>query len=218
MEEPKTPPEGEQQEPKEPVEPQEGNEPSKKKEDDDSFYEQELERLKKESEEKDEKIKRYNEYFAKQRIEKKEEKEDKEDDVRAVISQELDVREQRNYVREHASSAKEAELILYHLENSIQKSGDISTDFNRAQLIANESKIRAKETELSEAEKAKQKRGTGIPSATPIKGADRPKLSPEDEKMLSDYTWNADKSRFEPPEGGKFALKYTDGEFIQESL
>lgn len=66
--------------------------------------------------------------------------------------------QQREYERAVSSlseSAEEAELINWHLENSIRLSGDPAEDVRRAKLLANEKRLLRENKELAESSKVR---------------------------------------------------------------
>lgn len=112
-------------------------------------------------------------------------------EVREIIREENQVfynktREQdiKRKIGLNSSSPQEAELILYHLQNSIQVTGDDDTDIRNARLLANakrfDSEIKARDKALA----SNQNANTGGSNGQRInKSEGTIKLSPEEQKL-----------------------------------
>lgn len=188
------------------------------------LYKEELEKLRQENAEKEEKIKRLNQQNAEKRVKSKREddgeepEEEPKEDVRSVIREELVAQKREDYVDSQAGSPSRAELIKFHMDNSIQSTGDITEDYRRASLLADAGKIEARDQEIQEQEKAKQNRSQPSGFSKPAQKAQEPSLSEEDRKMLKGYVFDADQGVYKPKEGGKFGLKVQEGELVQVNL
>lgn len=139
------------------------------------------------------------------------------------------VREENNAVRselygdrvrqltEDATSSKdEADLTEYYYNNlGNLKTGDLKRDIQRAKLLANESQLLNREGEISALQNAESGKSRAVTTAEKAsQPAVEPKLSDSDRKMLSGYSWNAQKGQYEK-EGAPFAMKVVDGELTQ---
>lgn len=148
-------------------------------------------------------------------------------DVSAIVQEEVKkqtasiTRESQRHVARSiagqlASNDDEKALIMHHYEHSVSPSGDVEIDIKRARAIANEGTISAERDEALEALRTQdlKSRGGGSGSKPKTETA-RPKLSPQDAKMLADFKWNPEKERYE---GKRFAMRVVNGELVQETM
>ena len=109
----------------------------------------------------------------------------------------------KNYARSISVNEDEAELILFHYKNSISPTGDIERDIKRAKLIANEARI---DKDLEQARRAalsknlKETGGGEGGQKQPVEEGP-PALSPEDQKVLQGFTWDAKRKGLVGPSG-----------------
>jgi len=92
--------------------------------------------------------------------------------VQEAISEELNrfqlLQSQKLYddaVSKVSNNLDEAELIKYHLENSVKLSGDVNIDVRRAKVLANESKLLKQIDELKVANQSRESVGSGESSS-----------------------------------------------------
>lgn len=86
----------------------------------------------------------------------------------------------------NSTSPQEADLILYHLQNSIQITGDDDTDIRNARLLANakrfDSEIKARDRAITSTQNAKAGAGAGHRID---KSEGSVKLTPDEEKLAN---------------------------------
>jgi hypothetical protein len=107
--------------------------------------------------------------------------------------------------RQVATSEDEAKLIMFHYENSIKSTGNLAEDISNAKALANKKRLEAKNSELVAALKAKESKGDGGGEAgqAPKVSSNRPKLSQDDEAIVSRMgaKWDGDRKLFVLPSG-----------------
>lgn len=167
----------------------------------------ELARLKQESESKDKKIADLSYKVREQKREEK--KEETQDTSNFVTKEDLVAHERRilsvqvdTEISKVADSESEAQLIKYHLENSVNSSGNITEDVENAKLLANKRKI-FQENKMAKKEAiSNQNKGTGSNSSQKKQTKQEPKLSDTDKKAITmgNLKFNPDTGRYE----GKF--------------
>lgn len=80
-----------------------------------------------------------------------------------------------------SSSKEEADLIKWHLENSITPSGDVDEDIENAQLLANKKRVATQMSEIRQSAIASRKKSVGGGSGARMsQGIPQPTLSAED--------------------------------------
>lgn len=120
-----------------------------------------------------------------------EEEKDETIDVAALIKQEVGKFQTvlledkvNDEIGKSSADADEAALIKYHLDHSIQKSGDLKKDIARAKLLANQPRFEKNMREISESLKSKKGKSNGETSGHAEPGDVEVKLSPADEALL----------------------------------
>lgn len=91
-----------------------------------------------------------------------------------------------NLVSAYASSTDEAELIKFHLQNSIKQSGDDVTDIINAKAIANKARFQQQTAEIKRAQNVPEAEKVTSAGQKPAK-ADDLKLSPEEQKIMRQF-------------------------------
>ena len=118
--------------------------------------------------------------------------------------------------RKLAGSDAEGNLIVFHYENTINPTGDLTKDLQRAKMIANEGNILEREGEIAKTNQSKDgKNKNNSQSQRQGQEHKEPELSEGDAILLRDYTWDGARQQYNPPEGGKYALKLVNGKLEQ---
>lgn len=147
--------------------------------DEDIDYKAELEKVKSDSE-------NYKEGMLTKKIENKDLKQENEElkqrleevensDVRDVVKEELN-HTKLSEMLSSISNEDERELVQYHYENSIKKSGQIDNDFHRARVLANAKKIERDNKELRQAMISKSTQSNASIGNNQSKPKDTPKV------------------------------------------
>ena len=92
-----------------------------------------------------------------------------------------------NEVTRVATNSDEAELIRFHLEKSIQPSGDPQLDVRRAKALANEKKLKLTNKELGESLKSKNAASGANFSGQRKQSKPKPEVSPKDLAFLKKW-------------------------------
>lgn len=173
---------------------QEEAETSEEKESKDVDYEKELEMARKELEKKDKRIGQAEHVIEKLKSEGSQvNQENIEEMVSRLVEDKVNgimgsVRNEAidSLVQSYSSSEKEAELIKFHLENSIKPSGDDVTDIVNAKALANKARFTQQSSEIKRASlktEAEKQRTSGEKNTKPPKK----KLTAEERKILKAY-------------------------------
>lgn len=118
---------------------------------------------------------------------KKDKKEGNDPDIESKVNELLESklseiekrtqeREYERVVKAYSQGEDEAELIQYHLNNSIRLTGDTEEDVRRAKILANEKKILETQSELSHAVRSR-----GAIQTTPNMSGQKQKVTQEPE-------------------------------------
>lgn len=175
---------------------------------DDDIYAEELDNLVSKADKADKLEKKISGDAYKYRRNKKEgsEADGDEDSPKYVTREEMLASEQRilkaqtdTIIESMSSSPSESKLIRWHLENSINPTGNVRNDVENAKVLANKRKmlqenILAKKSAQSANSKGK---GTGVGQKKTVKTETA--ISPQDQKMIkmANMTWNAKTGRYE---------------------
>lgn len=91
-----------------------------------------------------------------------------------------------NLINDYSSNDDEAELIKYHLQNSIKPSGDDIVDIINAKALANKARFAQQASEIKRAKSEPQAEKVTTSGEKQSKGGER-KLSAEDQKIMRAY-------------------------------
>lgn len=150
-------------------------------------------------------------------------REDVQDIVRTETQKvKKDLREDdaREYARSISTNADEEKLIMFHYKNTVSSTGNLQKDIKRAKLIANEDSIAQTNEEIKKAFDSRNTKGYrgGGGGQRPFKGTPRPKLSPQDEKIIKrgGFDWDTKTGEWVAPSGrrypaNRFGQSFTPG-------
>lgn len=113
----------------------------------------------------------------------------------SALQKNLQQENAKQWANNLAGSPDEANLILYHYNNTINPSGELEKDMRRAKLLANEGRVDKRISEIMRSVNSKNNRGTSDGSGQKIPPKEEePELSEEDrkirEKMGSGVRWD----------------------------
>lgn len=155
-------------------------------------------------------IKQHNRTNAERRLKSKEKPEDEDEEetpepvVDEEVLQKLVQREtrkiradvSRNVAKQYANAVSrnkdEAELTMWHFENSINSTGDIEEDIENANLLANKKRFAQELSEVNRAMQSKSNRTKSIGAGQRIKEEIAPTLSREEEKLIKAFGVTSD--------------------------
>lgn len=148
---------------------------------------------------------------------KKDRKGSSQDDIQKLIEQEIAKRfdsvektalqsSAEQLAQSVARNDDEAKLILFHYKNSIISSGDLRSDIENAQILANRKRIQGELEELKRSMSAPKAKSAGG-SGTKKSSVEVPKLSPKEASFIQSagMKWNPKNNRYE---GTRVALEY----------
>lgn len=113
--------------------------------------------------------------------------EKKSSEMEQRIRKEVSKSTARLYARSLARNPDEAELILYHYENSIRLTGNIEDDIENARLLANRKRFSADIEERDRALRAAKETAGGASGSHKIPREKQIQLTPQEEQLLKIY-------------------------------